>query len=415
VRILIPLLLLLACSMSVGSAEPADWPQFLGPGRDGRYAGDAKALAATWPAGGPKVVWEKKVGRGWSSPVVAGGRVFVFHREGDVEVLECLEAGTGQAVWRAEDATAYRDKFDFDDGPRSTPTVSGERVFTLGAAGLLASRDVATGKQVWAVDTRKAYGSDEGYFGMACSPLVEGKAVIVNVGGKAGGKGAGVVGFDAATGKLLWQATDHEAGYSSPIAATVAGKRRVLSLTRDGLVSLAPESGEVDWVYKFRARTNASVNAATPVVARDQVFLTASYGVGAALLTWGEARPTVVWEGDEALSAHYATPVLFEGHLYGVHGRQETGCEMRCVEWATGKVKWTKEGFGAATVMLAGDAVLALTEDGELVRVATTPAEYNETARAKVLGGGVRSGGALADGLYFARDGKRIVCRDLRR
>ncbi|HSI33421.1 MAG TPA: PQQ-binding-like beta-propeller repeat protein [Tepidisphaeraceae bacterium] len=413
-RLVTPLLIL-AWTMTVSGAERAEWPQFLGPARDGKYAGDATALAATWPAGGPKVVWERKAGRGWSSPVVAGGRVFVFHREGDAEVLECLEAGTGKAVWRAEHPTAYQDKFDFDDGPRATPAVSGGRVFTLGAAGVLACHDAATGKEVWAVDTRKAFQSDEGYFGMACSPLVEGKAVIVNVGGKAGGKGAGVVAFDTATGKLLWQATEHEAGYSSPVAATVAGKRRVLSLTRDGLVSLAPESGEVDWAYKFRARTNASVNAASPVVSGDRIFLTASYGVGAALLTWGEARPTVVWEGDEALSAHYATPVLFGGHLYGVHGRQETGCELRCAEWATGKVKWAKDGFGAATVMLAGDAVLALTEGGELVRVSATGEGYKETARATVLGGGVRAGGALADGLYFARDGKRVVCVDLRK
>jgi len=394
-----------------GAEAQADWPQFLGPARNG--VADARPLPAG-PAAGPKVLWEKQVGRGWSSPVAAGGKTLIFHRVKDREVLECLDSATGKELWRVESETAYQDQFNFDDGPRATPTISRDQVFTLGADGLLTCRKLADGAQVWAVDTRKEFQSDPGYFGMVCSPLVEGKAVIVNLGGKNKSGGAGIIAFDSATGKTLWQTGDHEAGYSSPIAATLDGKRRILSLTRTGLLSLAPESGATDWIYPFRSRTQASVNAATPLVSGDLIFITASYSTGAALLKWGEVKPQEVWRNDETLSSHYMTPVIAGEYLYGIDGRQEMGCSLRCVELKTGKVKWSKEGFGAGTLLLAGTELLVLSETGELIRVAASPEGYKETGRARILDAEVRASGALAGGLYLARDRKKLVCIDLR-
>jgi len=408
------LLFIVALSTLAHAADPpADWPQFLGPHRDG--IATPLAPLAPFPAAGPKILWEAKIGHGWSSPVVAQNRALIFHRQKDREVLECFDALTGKSLWRSEAETAYQDKFGFDDGPRATPTIAGDRIFTLGAEGLLACWNLADGARLWAVDTRKEFQSDEGYFGMVCSPLVEGKAVIVNLGGKSKTGGAGIVAFDSATGKTLWQAGDHEAGYSSPIAATLAGKRRILSLTRAGLISLAPESGAIDWIYPFRSRTQASVNAATPIVSGDLIFITASYNTGAALLKWGELKPEEVWRNDESLSSHYMTPIIAGGYLYGIDGRQEAGCSLRCVELKTGVVKWTKEAFGAATLLLAGTELLILSETGELVRASASPDGYKELARAKLLEPQVRTCGALAGGLYFARDGKKLVCVDLRK
>ncbi len=407
--------LLAAAPAEEPAAAKEDWPQLLGQQRDGIYRGDPKTLAPTWPAAGPKQLWEKKLGAGWSSPIISGGKLILFHRQDDKEVVECLNAADGKPIWKSDYETTYRDDFGFDEGPRGTPTIAAGRVFTFGAEGTLSAWDLATGKQLWSIPTRTQLNAGKGYFGMACSPLVEGSAVIVNIGGKSDAGGAGIVAFDAATGKILWQATNHEAGYSSPIAATFGGNRWVLDLTRAGLVGLAPDSGKVHWIIPFRSRTNASVNAATPLVIGEQIFLTASYGTGAALLKFDPEKPAEIWRNDETLSSHYATPIHRDGYLYGIDGRQEAGCSLRCIELKTGKIMWTKEAFGAATLMLVGEDLLVLTEKGDLVRVAATPESFKEIARAKILDPDVRAGGALSSGLYYARDGKRLVCIDLRK
>jgi outer membrane protein assembly factor BamB len=408
-------LLSLALCVTARAAQPAaDWPQFLGPTRDGVYAGHD--LADKWPAGGPKVLWEKKIGAGWSGPVVAGGRLILFHRVGDKERVDCLDAATGKEFWFAEENTAYRDDFGFDEGPRATPVIAGDRVFTFGAEGRLTARDLASGKPLWQIDTRKEFQADKGFFGHACSPLVEGDAVILNLGGKtADGRGAGIAAFDAARGKLLWQATGHEAGYSSPIVAGVAGKRYLFDLTRAGLVALDPKTGAVAFEYPFRASSRASVNAATPVIAGDQIFISASYGTGAALLRFHPDKPTEIWANDDTLSCHYATPAYKDAHLYGFDGRQEQGCNLRCVELSTGKIKWNENGLGAGTLMLAGDDLLILHEHGELIRAAATPSAFTVKSRAQVLKDETRATPALAGGLYFARDKSRLVCVDLRK
>jgi outer membrane protein assembly factor BamB len=406
-RILLAAMLL--GTLSASAAEPgADWPQFLGPTRDNLYAG--KDLAPTWPAGGPKILWQHKLGAGWSGPVVSNGKVVLFHRIGDKETVECLQAATGKSLWKSDYETQYQDDFNFDPGPRGTPAIEDGRVYTFGADGILSCWELADGKRVWNVDTKVEVKADKGFFGIACSPLLEGDAVILNV----GGQDAGIVAFDKSNGKVLWKATQAEAGYSSPIAATIHGKRYILSFTRSGLAGLEP-SGKLLFEYPFRSKNNASVNAATPVVVDDQIFLTASYGTGAALLKFSETGPKEIWANDQSLSAHYATPVYRDGYLYGFHGRQEQKCSFRCIEMKTGKVMWEQERFGAGTVILAGDDLLILNESGELIRAAASPEAFKVKDRAQILGRDVRAYAALAGGLYFARDKNKVVCVDLKK
>jgi outer membrane protein assembly factor BamB len=402
-------LVLFACAIR---SRADDWPQFLGPSRSG--AASKPGIVDRWPDAGPKILWEKKIASGWSSPVVSGGRLILFHRAGDKEIVQCFDAASGNPIWRGDYDTAYTDDFGFDDGPRATPTLSDGRVYTFGAEGTLSCWELAGGKPLWRVDTKKEFKADKGFFGMVCSPLVEGEAVVLNVGGSGGkGKGAGIAAFNRKTGKLLWQATDHEAGYSSPVLMDSGGKRFIVSLTRGGLVVL-DAAGKVIVDTPFRSRSSASVNAASPVIAGDLIFVSASYGTGAACLRFDGAKLDEVWRAEEALSAHYATPVYHDGHLYGFDGRQETGCNLRCVELKTGKVKWSKDAFGAGTLMLAGNDLLILHENGELIRAPATPDKFEVKQRAAILGPEVRAQGALADGLYFARDKQKLVCVDLR-
>jgi outer membrane protein assembly factor BamB len=394
---------------SIARTGAADWPQFLGPTRNNHSP--ETNLAFSWRKDGPPALWRMKVGQGWSGPVVASNRVVLFHRVGENETVEALNATNGIRLWRAEYPSTYRDDFGFEEGPRATPAIDGPRVFTFGANGFLNAWDFATGANLWRIDTRRQFQNDKGFFGIACSPLVEGNAVILNLGGK---DGAGVVAFDKASGKVLWKATSQEASYSSPIAATILGQRRLFVFARKGLVALTPDTGKVLWEFPWAPRIEASVSAATPLVIDDTIFISASYGAGAALLRFRDAKPEVIWSGDDILSNHYATSVHHHGFLYGFDGRQEQRAHLRCVDLQTGKVRWSEEHFGSGALMVSGDKLLILTERGELISALASPEKFSSLARAQILGLDLRSHPALANGLFYARDKASLVCIDLR-
>ena len=394
----------------LGATTNSDWPQLLGPHRDGNYLGPS--IAKVWPKEGPSVVWKREVGPGLAGPAVSGERLILFHRKEDRAVVECLDTRTGKPMWQAAYATDYRDDFGFDEGPRATPTIADGRVFTYGAEGRLSCWQLETGAALWQVDAVKEFGSQKGFFGRAASPLVEGDLVIFMPGGR---DGAGVVAFEVATGKVRWQATGDEASYASPTVATVRGRRIIFALTREALLALQPMDGKVIFRHPWRPRGSATVSAATPLVVDDLIFLSASYSAGASLLRFQERGPKEVWARDDVLSNHYATSVQHGGFLYGWHGRQEQGCEFRCVELKTGKVRWSEAGLKAGSVILAGDDLLLLTERGLLIRVPATPEGFKPVARAQVLPADVRAFPALANGFLFARSKEQLVCLDLRK
>ncbi|MBI5773767.1 MAG: PQQ-like beta-propeller repeat protein [Verrucomicrobia bacterium] len=392
------------------NATAADWPQLLGPDRNG--ISPETNLATAWPKAGPPVVWQKKIGAGFAGPVVADGKLILFHRLGDTETVECLDAKSGEPRWKFDYPTAYQDDFGFDPGPRATPTIADGKVFTYGADGALHALDFATGKILWSVDGKKDFAAPKGFFGRACSPLVEGGTVIVNVGGK---NGSSVVAFDQGTGKVRWKVLDDEPGYSSPSAATVGGQRMVFVLTRGQFAGLDPADGRAHFQLPFRPSVQASVTGATPLVVGDQVFISAAYDLGAALFRIKHGPPEKIWAGDEQLSLQYSTAVHRDGFLYGLHGRHDSasGTELRCVEFNTSKVRWSRPGFHGANVMLAGDQLLVLTEKGELIRARAAPEKFQETGHAQILGSGVRAYPALADGMFYARDKARLAGVDL--
>jgi outer membrane protein assembly factor BamB len=251
----------------------------------------------------------------------------------------------------------------------------------------------------------------KGFFGAAGSPLVEDGRVLANIGGS---DGAGIVAFNAETGAVLWTATNHEASYSSPVSATFAGRRCALFFTRQGLIGLDPASGKTLFQRVWRSRSQASVNAASPVVVGDLVFVSASYATGAAVLRVAGNELTDVWSSDDSLSNHYATSVHHNGFLYGFHGRQEFGPSFRAVALKTGKVQWSVDQFHAGTVTLAGDRLLVLRETGELLLAPATPEAFRPIAKAQILPPTVRAYPALADGLLYVRNDNTLVCVDLR-
>jgi outer membrane protein assembly factor BamB len=404
---LLPLLLLAG---TAGWALAGDWPQFLGPQRNAASA--ETGLADSWPAKGPRLLWEKEVGEGYSGPVIADGRLILFHRLGDSEVVECLQASNGKGLWKFSYPCDYEDGYGKGNGPRSTPLIADGRVYTLGVTGLLHCLDLTAGTKRWGRDLGKDYQAPPSFFGVGTSPIREGDVLLVNV----GGKGAGIVALHKDTGKEVWRATHDGASYSSPVVATLSGKRTAVFFTRQGVVLLDPKEGTVRYQKRWRSRMDASVNAAAPVVVGDLVFFSACYGTGALLLRAGRDKVEEVWSSQEALSCHYNTPIHYKGYLYGIDGRQEGGARLRCVELRTGKAAWTKEDFGCASMILADGKLIALTERGDLVLAVPTPEGYREKARAAVLNAiPCRAEIALSDGRLYGRDRRKLACWDLRK
>ena len=405
--IFLMLRLVLAVIVSVPLCA-ADWPQFLGPTRDGVYVGPP--LNEKWPSSGPRVLWRKPIGQGLSGPVVTQNRLILFHRLDNREVVESFDALTGAAQWRFAYPTAYRDDFGFDEGPRAVPVVAGGVVYTYGAEGKLHAVDLATGKAIWNVDAMRQFDVAKGFFGAAGTPLVEADKVIANVGGRKGG----IVAFDAKSGKVMWTATTDAASYSSGIAATVLGRRYAVFFTREGLVGLDPATGEVKFQRPWRARQAASVNAATPLVVGNRIFISAEYGPGAGVLEFDGARLQDVWASNDVLSNHYSTSVHHNGVLYGFHGRQEFGPIFRAVDLQSGKVFWSTERFGAGSVTLAGNRLVIVRETGQLVLAAASSKSFQQIASTQLLPPTLRAYPALANGVLYVRNDDTLIAVDLR-
>ena len=407
-RIVLSIALMAGGALAAQAPAP-DWPQFLGPTRNGVYSGPP--LADTWGPSGPRIVWRKQIGQGFAGPAVVGNRVILFHRVGNEEVVESLDAPSGTSMWRYAYPTRYRDDFGFDEGPRAGPVVSDGVIYTFGAEGQLHAIDLVKGTRLWSEDTMKRFSVPKAFFGAGGSPLVEDGRVIANIGGDK----AGLVAFEARTGKVLWTATDDDASYSSGVAATFGGKRFGVFLTRDRLVGIDMASGTVQFERRWRARQAASVNAATPVVVDDLIFVSAEYGPGAGVLRVNSQKLVDVWMSDDALSNHYATSVHHNGYLYGFHGRQEFGQSFRAVELKTGAVKWSQDRFGAGSVLLSGDRLVIVREGGELLIAPASPEGFRPSARARILQGVVRPYPALANGVLYVRNENTLVCVELRK
>ena len=385
-----------------------DWPQFRGPNRDGVVQG--KESLPAFPAGGPELVWDRSVGPGFSAPAVAGERLLLFHRQGDREVVEALRAANGETIWKFAYETTYKDDFGFENGPRATPVIANGRVYTFGAAGVMHSLDLETGTKLWSVDAHPAFAVRKGFFGAASTPLVLGGKVIANIGGS---DGAGIVAFDADSGAKLWTATDHEASYSSPVAARIDGAIHAIFFTREGLVALKPETGNVAYERRWRSRSHASVNAATPVVLGDIVFLSSSYGTGAIAMRLRNGEIEVLWSGEDVIDNHYSSCVRSGSTLFGFHGRQEYGQSFRAADLITGKVLWSSERMPAGSATRIGNRLLLLLESGELLVAAASREKFEVLARAQILGRETRAFPAVASGLLFARDKDMLVCMRL--
>lgn len=415
-----------------------DWQTFLGPTSDGKS--QETSLDFDWPSEGPPIVWQTPLGVSYSGPSISRGRLFHFDRYGDEDLLICRKAETGEQLWSVSYPTGYEDIFDYDNGPRCSPVVDGARVYTFSAEGVLRCARVTDGKLLWEVDTSEKFHVVKNFFGVGSTPLVVGDLLIVNVGGSppdspedvyaARGflspNGTGVVAFDKFGGEVVWQCADELASYASPVAANIDGRPWCFVFARGGLVALNPQTGKIDFEYPWRAKTFQSASASSPVVVGNEVFISETYGPGSSMLRVRPGDYDIVWKDDvrkrrKSMQLHWNTAIHHEGYLYGSSGRHANGAEMRCIEWATGAVKWSQGFLGRCSLLYADGHLISLAENGTLQFLKANPEQYElvqtvllkDTDGMELLKPYTWTAPVLARGLLYLRGEDRLVCLDL--
>jgi outer membrane protein assembly factor BamB len=359
----------------------AQWPQWRGPNRDGVVP--AANVPAAWPAK-PTLKWTQPIGEGYSTPVIAGGRIFVHSRQDPDEVVTALDLASGKPVWTARYPASFnKNKYanEMSKGPFSTPLVAKGIVYTLGTSAVLSAFDAATGGVKWRKDWSKEIDTSKLFTGTAMSPIIDSGLLIVHVGDDT--KGA-FRGFDPATGVEKWSLPGHGPGYASPIVATFGGTRQLITMTDKAVVGVGVADGKQLWQIAFPDEWNENIG--TPAVAGEIIVIsgtrkgTYGYRIGrkeAALAA------TEVWHNPD-VPMYMSSPVVDGNFVYGFSNRRKG--QIFCLDGTTGKVKWATEGRGGtnASLQIAGPNLVVLTTDGDLIVVKKNPEKFEELHRYKV-------------------------------
>jgi outer membrane protein assembly factor BamB len=395
----------LLAAMTTGLAQSAatGWPGFRGQDRDGVYRG---VIRLSWEGLAP--MWKKPIGGGRASFAVAGGRAFTIEQRVRHEVVAAYDVLTGRELWTNAWPERFSQWMGGGEGPRATPAWADGFVFALGGRGELRCLDAATGRLVWRINILQDTGAKNLRWGMAGSPLIAGDAVIVQPGGPAG---RSVAAYDRRTGKRLWTALDDKSAYASPMQVTLLGVPQFLVVSASRLVGLSLDRRNVLWEFPWSTGHDAS--AAQPIVIGDQrVFYSSGYGTGAVVIELTKAGDGFavrqVWRNIR-MKNRQSSSILHDGFIYGL----DEGI-LACLDAATGELKWKGGRYGHGQLLLAGDHLVVITEEGELVLVAATPEKLREVARVPGIEGETWNVPAFADGILLVRNTRQMAAFDLR-
>jgi outer membrane protein assembly factor BamB len=390
------------------AANEDDWPCWRGRHHDGisRETG----LLKSWPTDGPRVLWKADLSGGFSGIAVAHGRLFTHTtKDKKEEIVVCFDAVNGKELWRYGYPCDY-DRLvtlreNYDSGPRATPAVDSDFVYTIGTSGIVLCLEAATGKKVWERDLLQLAGRKCPPQGYCSSPLVVGEHVYVHPGGA---KGSSVAALNKKDGSVVWQALDDEPSYASPIPVEFNGTLQIVYFTGQAVVGVAAKDGKLLWRHPWE--TEPPIHGATPIHADGQVFISSNYGTGAALLKLRkEGDPEQVWKS-RSMQNQYATSVLYEGNLYGF-----SGFRLCCVDLATGATRWDKTGIGKGSLLIADGKLLILSERGDLILAEATAKAYTERSRCKPLPKGpCCTVPVLAGGRLYLRNEQTLVALELK-
>jgi outer membrane protein assembly factor BamB len=393
--------------LALAAVAGADWPHWMGPNYNG--SSPETALLTTWPKGGPKVLWKVKGGDGYSSVAVVGGRAFTLVQRDNQEVVIALAVKNGQEVWARPIGPAYKNKFG--DGPRSTPTVQGGRVYVQSVHGPVLCLDAGKGEVIWQKDLMKQFKGENIDWGLSASPRLDGDAVLVIP----GAPGASVAALGTLSGSTTWKSGDDKAAYATPVVLEVAGTRQAIFFTATKLWAVDRADGKelwsVPWEIEFK------VNICTPLVIGKRLFVSTGEKAGCALFEpQAKGPPKVIWEkkGPKSTMLNYwANAVVHGQHLYGLSGEYDKAIDLNCVELATGNLVWSRKKFGKGAITLAAGHLFITTKAGDLVLVEATPIGYLERARLVEFLGENRTVPTISGGKMFLRDREHIYCLDI--
>ncbi len=418
--------------------QGSDWATFLGPTGDGKST--ETGILKDWSAGKLKIVWRMKTGDGYGMGSVANGRFYHFGRYNDQATLKCLNAETGKQLWGFAYASDYVDLFQYDSGPRASPVINDGRVYIYGVEGMLHCLDAISGDEIWKLDTEKKFGVIQNFFGVASTPVVFEDLLIVMIGGSPGeskkvppraldrvvANGTGLVALDKKTGEIKYQVVDDLASYCSLKLTTLNDQPTLLAWMRDSLYAVEPANGKVRFEFPWRARILESVNASSPVVRDNQVLISECYGKGSILLeSESGTKPSVVWKDanvrDKALEAHWNTPIVVGDSLFGCSGRHSAQAELRCVDWATGKVHWKQRGLTRSSLTYIDGHFVVVGEQGQFLLIEATKDAYRVVTRYEPGEGANQvkfktpcwAAPIISHGLLYVRGKDELVCFEL--
>ena len=405
------LIRLFFCLLSLDTfALENDWTNWLGPNHNGYVEGKLN-LSSNHKLNDINVLWKTTVGTGWSSPIVSGQKVFLHDRTGNKENLTAYSLTTGKVIWRVSFDSQYRDDFGMENGPRSTPAVSQDIVVSHSPQGLVHAFDGKTGSIRWIKDLSKEFDSAKGFFGRCSSPLILDEKVIFDVGGSS----VGLVALSLKTGDILWASKVYGNDYSSVTPLRVGSSKLAVAFMREGLVVVDARNGKEVFFDRFQSPINASVNAASPLILEKGIFLSSCYEVGAGYWNFTSSDQMInftnKWKRKGLLDCHYSTPVAKGDYLFGFHGRQERGANLRCIKLSDGEVQWTQS-IGNGHLICVGEQILCLSENGEFTVFDASPVAFKALLQQQVLGQG-RAHFAYSNGNIIARDNRRLICLDL--
>jgi outer membrane protein assembly factor BamB len=381
------------------------WSDFRGPFRDGRSL-DAH-IRTDWPSGGLPLLWKQPIGLGYASFVVSDGRAFTIEQRRQQEVVAAYEVETGRELWTHVWNGEFAESMG-GDGPRATPTLFDGKVYALGALGELRCLQASSGELVWRRNILEDNGATNLTWGMAAAPLVVDGQVIVLPGGP---NGKSIAAYDAMTGAPRWTSLDDPQAYTSPMLVTLAGVRQILVVSARRAMGVTTDGGKLLWEYPWVNYMGISV-AQPLLLGSDRVFLSAGYGHGAAVFDVTRTADTLsartVWS-NLRMKNKFTSSVLHKGYIYGL---DET--ILACLDAASGEQKWKGGRYGYGQVLLAGDYLVVLAENGELALVSATPDGYREMARFSAISGKTWNHPVIVDGRLLVRNVREMAAFDIR-
>ena len=378
-------------------AGAADWPKWRGPNHNG--ISSETGWVATWPEGGPKVLWKASLGAGFASMAVSNGRVYAMGNINNSDILYCFEADTGKEIWKKSYPCPLFNK-NHEGGPAATPTVSGDAVYTFSKNGDVFCFKAATGKVVWSKNLTKELGVKHPTWYFAGSPFVIDNMVILNAGTRG-------IALDKADGSVIWKNGNDATGYATAAPFTVGNQKCVAIFAAKEIVGLIASTGKIIWRHPWK--TSYDANIATPIISGNTVFICSGYNKGGALLRIEGGNVTEVWR-NKNMRNHFNNSVLWQGHIYGFDDAKE----LRCLDFKTGQMKWSQGGLGKGSLMIADGKLIILSERGKLVTAPASPERFKELSSVQILKGKCWTVPVLANGRIYARNAAgQLVCVDV--